>query len=160
MIGPFKVNHTTLRKTKIVYNFGLSECSRVKLYCCRRLLERMLVLIGNCLRDIEQGFASYVDYVSILPLPVFNSQIIFAKKAVLTKQFFMPPPWHIELTMSMCVCVCVFQIHVQPITSLYMMGLKNHIAQMIILTRQCVACKNHVARSKVKVTVALKVLAF
>ena len=65
---------------------------------------------------------------------------------------------HIEFTLSMCVCVyvfgvCVFQIRVQPITSLCMVGFKNHVAQMIIKTRQCVACKNHVAKSKVKVTV-------
>ena len=51
------------------------------------------------------------------------------------------------------VCVCVFQIHVRPITSLCMVGFKNHLAQMIIKTRQCVACKNHVTRLKVKVTV-------
>ena len=66
---------------------------------------------------------------------------------------------HIEFSRSLCmsVCVClyvpVFQICVQPITSLCMVGFKNHLAQMIIRTRQCVACKNHVARSEVNVTV-------
>ena len=58
---------------------------------------------------------------------------------------------HIEVTVS--VCVCVFQIRVRPITSLFMVGFTNHLAQMIIKTRQCVSHKNHVARSKVKVTV-------
>ena len=57
---------------------------------------------------------------------------------------------HIVFTLS--VCVCIFQIHDRPITSLCMVGFKNHLAQMI-KTRQCVACKNHVARSKVMVTV-------
>ena len=56
---------------------------------------------------------------------------------------------HIEFTLSMCVSVCVcvyvFQIHVQSITSLCMVGFKNYLAQVII--------KNHVAKSKVKVTV-------
>ena len=28
--GEILINHTALRKAKIVYNFGLSECSRVK----------------------------------------------------------------------------------------------------------------------------------
>ena len=51
------------------------------------------------------------------------------------------------------MCVCVFQIRVWPITSLCMVGLKNNLAHMIIKTRQYVACKNHVAMSKVKVTV-------
>ena len=48
--------------------------------------------------------------------------------------------------------VCVFQIHVQPITSSCMVGFENYLAEMIIMTRQCVLYKNHVARSKVKVT--------
>ena len=60
---------------------------------------------------------------------------------------------HIEFTLSVCVCICVFQIRVQPVTSLYMVGFKNQLAQMIIKTRRCVGYKNHVTRSKVKVTV-------
>ena len=34
-----------------------------------------------------------------------------------------------------------------------MVGFENYLAQMIIKTRQCVMCKNHVATSKVKFTV-------
>ena len=70
---------------------------------------------------------------------------------------------HIEFTLSVCVCVClcvcvcvcvrVFQIRVRLITSLCMVGFKINLAQMIIKTRRCVACKNHGARSKAKVTV-------
>ena len=66
---------------------------------------------------------------------------------------------HIEFTLSVCVCLCmrvcacVFQVSVRPIISLCMVGFKNHLAQMIIKTRQCVNRKNHVPRSKVKVTV-------
>ena len=33
MVGVMPVNPTALRKAKIVYNLGLSECSRVKLLC-------------------------------------------------------------------------------------------------------------------------------
>ena len=76
---------------------------------------------------------------------------------------------HLEFTLSVCVCVCVenggmayrvypiracvFQICVRPITSLCMVGFIKYLAQIIIKTRQFVACKNHIARSKVKVTV-------
>ena len=34
-----------------------------------------------------------------------------------------------------------------------LMGFEDNLAQMIIMTTRCVANKNHVARSKVKVTV-------
>ena len=46
-----------------------------------------------------------------------------------------------------------FQNHVQPFTSSCMVGFESYLAQMIIIIRQCVMCKNHIARSKVKVTV-------
>ena len=63
---------------------------------------------------------------------------------------------HIEFTLSLCVyvcvCVCLFQNRVRAITWLYMMGFENNMAQMIIMIRRCVANKNQVARSKVKVT--------
>ena len=49
--------------------------------------------------------------------------------------------------------VCVLQNHVQPKTSSCMVGFQNKLAQMIIMTRGCVPNKNHVARSKVNVTV-------
>ena len=51
------------------------------------------------------------------------------------------------------VCVCVFQNLVQPITSSCMVEFGNNLAQMIIITKRYVTNKNHVARSKVKVTV-------
>ena len=59
---------------------------------------------------------------------------------------------HMEFTLSVCVCVlvCVFQNGVRPITLSCMVGLENNLAQMFIMTRQCVANKNYVARSKVK----------
>ena len=65
---------------------------------------------------------------------------------------------HIEFTLSFYVCMfgCVFvflfQNSVWPITSACIVGYKNKLAQVIIRTRQCVANKNPVARSKVKVT--------
>ena len=48
---------------------------------------------------------------------------------------------------------CAFQSHVRPITSSFMVGLDNYLAEIILTTRQCVECENHVAGSKVKVKV-------
>ena len=44
-------------------------------------------------------------------------------------------------------------VRVRPISLLCMEGIKNNLAQMIIMIRHCVLTKNHIARSKVKVTV-------
>ena len=44
-------------------------------------------------------------------------------------------------------------VNVWPITLYCMVKFENYMAQMIIMTRQCVARKNHVARLKVKDTV-------
>ena len=55
---------------------------------------------------------------------------------------------HIEFTLCVSAFVCVFQNRVRAITKPYMMGFENNLAQMIIMTRQCVACKNHLARLK------------
>ena len=66
-----------------------------------------------------------------------------------------------ESYLSVCVCVyaCAFlcsfvcsRIVFRPITSSCILGLENDLTQMIIMTRQCVAYKNHVARLKIKVT--------
>ena len=55
---------------------------------------------------------------------------------------------HIEVILSMCVCV---HFRVWPITLSCMVGFENTLEQMIVMTRQCVINKNHVARSKVTV---------
>ena len=72
-------------------------------------------------------------------------------------KFYKMAEGHTEFTLSVyvciCVCVCVFQVLVRPITSLCKVEFKNHLAQRIIKTRRCVAYKNPVARSKVKITV-------
>ena len=66
---------------------------------------------------------------------------------------------HIEFTLSVCVCVCVCLFVYSRIVSgpainqPYVMGFENNLAQIIIMTRRYVANKNHVARSKVNVTV-------
>ena len=70
---------------------------------------------------------------------------------------FLYPPHemaegHKEFTLS--VCLFIYKNHVQPITLSSMVEFKNNFAQMIIMTRLCVTNKNHVARSKVKVTVS------
>ena len=47
--------------------------------------------------------------------------------------------------------VCAFQNRVRPITWSCMVGFENYFTEMI-KRRRSVVCKNHVARSKVKVT--------
>ena len=46
---------------------------------------------------------------------------------------------------------CAFQNRARPLTSPCMLGFEDYLALMIITARQCVMCKNHVARSKVTV---------
>ena len=60
--------------------------------------------------------------------------------------------WLIEFTLSVCVCLCIPD-SCPTHKLLCMVGFKNNWAQMIIKTRRCVVCKNHVPSSKVKVTV-------
>ena len=55
------------------------------------------------------------------------------------------------LCVCVCVCVCVFQNQVWPITLSFIVGIENNLAQRIIIG--CVANKNYVVRSMVKVTV-------
>ena len=57
---------------------------------------------------------------------------------------------HIESYLYVCVCVSdLCPGHNLAIHD----GFENNLAQMIVMTRRCVANKNHVTRSKVKVTV-------
>ena len=58
----------------------------------------------------------------------------------------------IEFTLSVHVCVCVPDLYLTH-NFISMVGFKNHLAQMIVKTRQCVTSKNYVSRSKVKVAV-------
>ena len=49
-------------------------------------------------------------------------------------------------------------VRVRPITLLCIVGFENKLALMIIMTRPCVTIKNHLARSKVKLTVYTQTL--
>ena len=51
--------------------------------------------------------------------------------------------------------MCCMQEHVprSKVKVQKLVGFENYLAQMIIETRQCVLCKNHVATSKIKFTV-------
>ena len=60
---------------------------------------------------------------------------------------------HIEPYLSGCASVCVSRNRVRDITKPFMLRFEKKIAQMIIMTSQCIANKNRVARSEVKVTV-------
>ena len=63
---------------------------------------------------------------------------------------------HIVFTLSVCLCfVCLLLCShnlVPPITLSCVVGFQSYKAQIIFMTRQCVAYKNHVASLKVKVT--------
>ena len=54
---------------------------------------------------------------------------------------------------------CVFQIRVRPIALSFMVEFENKMAQIIIMTRKCIANKNRVAKSKVKVIFRTKLCA-
>ena len=77
-----------------------------------------------------------------------TEMIITTRQSVVCKNMLLGRRSRSQLALK----VCTFQIHVEPITSSCMMGFENYLAEMIIMTRQCVACKNYVAMSKVKVT--------
>ena len=56
-----------------------------------------------------------------------------------------------QFALKFCAEAVVKSFCVQPITLYCMVGFENYVAQMIIMTRQCVACKNLVARSDVNI---------
>ena len=60
-----------------------------------------------------------------------------------------------QFALKLCAKTSVKPICVRPISLLCMVGIENDLAQMIIMTKRCVANKNHVARLKVKVTVRI-----
>ena len=53
------INPTALRKAKIVYNFGLSECNRVK----TQIVTSQLILVNECLLDVLPQ-VNYSEYTS------------------------------------------------------------------------------------------------
>ena len=59
-----------------------------------------------------------------------------------------------QSTLKICAYTSVKPVCVQPITLLCIVEFENNLAQMIIMTRQCVTNNNHVSRSKFKVTVS------
>ena len=77
--------------------------------------------------------------------------IIMRKQSVMNKNHAIRSNVYVTVcTKSLCIdfsetCSCL------PITWSSMLGFINKVAQIIIMTRGCVANKNHVARSKVKV---------
>ena len=62
---------------------------------------------------------------------------------------------HIEPYLSVCVYLfdCALQNRVRFVASPYIVRFENNMAQIIFMTRWCVACKKHVTRSNAKVTV-------
>ena len=61
---------------------------------------------------------------------------------------------HIEFTLSICVFSFVCLRYPESCLAYNIILFENNFAQMIIMTRGCVANKNHVAKSKVKVRVS------
>ena len=58
-----------------------------------------------------------------------------------------------QFDLKLCARASVKPVCVGPISLSCIVGFENNMAQMIIMTRQCIPIKNHVARSRVKVTV-------
>ena len=56
-------------------------------------------------------------------------------------------------TLTLCIAFSGTCFFVRPITLLCRVRFENNLAQINMMARQCVANKNHVARSKVKATV-------
>ena len=86
------------------------------------------------------GFEKYLVEMIIL-----TRQYVACKNILLGKRSRSQP----------ALKVCAFQIHVRPLTSSCMVGCENYLAEMILTTRRCFICKNHIARSKVKVTAGI-----
>ena len=77
--------------------------------------------------------------------------IIMTKQSVMNKNHVVRSKVYVAVcTLTLCInfsetCSCL------PITWSSMLGFINNVAQMIIMTRGCVADKNHVTSSKFKV---------
>ena len=56
-----------------------------------------------------------------------------------------------QFALNFCAEAAVKSFRVRPITLYCMVGFENYLAQMIIMTRQYVACKNLVAWSDVNI---------
>ena len=67
---------------------------------------------------------------------------------------------HIEFTLSLCVRACVCVCVPESCSTHNLVGFKNYMAEMIITTRQCVACKNILLGQRSRSQSALKVFAF
>ena len=72
MRGFYPVNPVTLRKAKIVYNFGLSECNRVKsqilIVCSTGIYVIMQVkdnFHGSMFQELQAGFCGSTVFISL-----------------------------------------------------------------------------------------------
>ena len=74
--------------------------------------------------------------------------IVTTRRCVAFKNHNARPKVRSQLALK----IFAFKNRVRPITLSCMVGCKNYLAQIIITTGRYVACKKHVARSKVKVT--------
>ena len=79
--------------------------------------------------------------------------IIMTRRCVANKNHIARLKVKVIVYIKLYALTSVETVCVRPITLLCVVGFKNNLAQIIIMTRGCVAKKNHIARSKVKVTV-------
>ena len=63
-----------------------------------------------------------------------------------------------QSALKLCADASLKLVHVRTITLSCMVGFENNLVQMVILTKQCVMNKNHVARSIIYVTVCTQTL--
>ena len=82
---------------------------------------------------------------------ILVQMIIMTKQCVVNKNRVV---WFIDYAKVCTETLCIHfseTCSVLPVTWSSMLGFKNDVAQMIIITRGCVASKNHLASSKFKV---------
>ena len=77
--------------------------------------------------------------------------IIMTRRYVANKNLFARSKVKVTFVFKLCAYTSVKPVRVGPITLLCIVGFENNLAQMIIMTRRCVANKNLITRSKVKV---------
>ena len=78
--------------------------------------------------------------------------IIMTKQCVMNKNHVGRSKFYVTVrTLTLCIDFSEMCSYL-PITWSSVLGFMNNVAEMIIMTRGCVANKNHVARLKFKIT--------
>ena len=79
--------------------------------------------------------------------------IIKTRLCVVNKYMSVGQRSSLEFALKLCAQASVKPVPVRPIILSCMVGFENNLVKLIIMTRGCVASKNHVTKSKIKATV-------